>query len=193
MYNGEFSNFELLLLVRNSTYVAQILCGFSYKVWSTFTTKFGTTELFILILDIPPLYTSRLVDMLCQHQGFVYKLRLLILSICLKLYLHTFFGKGVSLSSRHCYTGNRSLCEGECEPSKVSVSTMSAVKFHSMEMAYCLWNRQLLIIFVPILLPRIYQHYETQNDNCPHTTKFVRSVFVFIDSSGTGWKVRVLV
>ena len=46
------SNFELPLLVQNSTYVAQIWCGLSYKVWSTFITKFGTTELFILILNI---------------------------------------------------------------------------------------------------------------------------------------------
>ena len=53
--------------------MAQILCGLSYKVRSTFMTKFGTTELFILILDIPPLYTSRLVAMLRQHQRLVYK------------------------------------------------------------------------------------------------------------------------
>ena len=32
VYNGEFSNNELSLLVRNSTFVAQILCGLSYKV-----------------------------------------------------------------------------------------------------------------------------------------------------------------
>ena len=65
VYNGGFSNFELTLLVRNSTYVAQILCAPSYKVWSTFTTKFGITELFILILNIyPPLYISCLVAML---------------------------------------------------------------------------------------------------------------------------------
>ena len=32
--------------------MAQILCGLSYKVSSTFITKFGTIELFILILDI---------------------------------------------------------------------------------------------------------------------------------------------
>ena len=29
--------------------------------WTLAMTKFGTVELFILILDIPPLYTSRLV------------------------------------------------------------------------------------------------------------------------------------
>ena len=46
------SNFELLLLIRNSTYAAQILRGFSYNVWSIFVPKFGTIELFILILDI---------------------------------------------------------------------------------------------------------------------------------------------
>ena len=32
MYNGGYSNFELSLLVRNSTYVAQVLYGLSYKV-----------------------------------------------------------------------------------------------------------------------------------------------------------------
>ena len=32
VYNGGFSNFELPLLVRTSAYVAQILCGLSYKV-----------------------------------------------------------------------------------------------------------------------------------------------------------------
>ena len=32
VYNGGFSNFELPLLDRNFTYVAQILCGLSYKV-----------------------------------------------------------------------------------------------------------------------------------------------------------------
>ena len=53
VYNGGISNFELPSLVRNSTYVAQTLCGLSYKVWSPIITKFGTTELFNLILDIP--------------------------------------------------------------------------------------------------------------------------------------------
>ena len=72
VYNGGFSNFELPLLVQNSTYVTQILCRLSYKVWSTFITKFATIELFILILDIPPLYTSRLVAMLWQHQTLIY-------------------------------------------------------------------------------------------------------------------------
>ena len=38
--------------------MAQILCGLSNKVLSTFMAKFGIIELFILILDIPPLYTS---------------------------------------------------------------------------------------------------------------------------------------
>ena len=52
VYNGIFSNFELPLLVRNSTYVAQILCNPSYKVWSIFITKFETIESFILIFDI---------------------------------------------------------------------------------------------------------------------------------------------
>ena len=70
-----FSNFKLLMLVRNSTYVPQILCGLSYnqdmiyfrnKIWNR-------TELLILILDIPPLYTSCLVAMLLQHQILVYK------------------------------------------------------------------------------------------------------------------------
>ena len=32
MYNGGFSNVKLLLLVRTSIYVAQILCGFCHKV-----------------------------------------------------------------------------------------------------------------------------------------------------------------
>ena len=32
VYNGGFPNFELSLLVWNSTYVAEILCGLSYKV-----------------------------------------------------------------------------------------------------------------------------------------------------------------
>ena len=49
--NG-FSNFELLLLVRNSSYEAQILRGISYNVVSTFITKFETTGLFILILYV---------------------------------------------------------------------------------------------------------------------------------------------
>ena len=40
------------ILIRNSTYVAQILCDISYTVCSTFITKFGTIKLFILILDI---------------------------------------------------------------------------------------------------------------------------------------------
>ena len=52
VYNGGFSNFELPLLVRHSTHASQILCGLSYKVWSFFITKCGTTDLFILILDI---------------------------------------------------------------------------------------------------------------------------------------------
>ena len=54
VYNGGFSNFELPLLVPNSTYVAQILCGLyiSYKAGSTFVTKFGTIELSILTLDV---------------------------------------------------------------------------------------------------------------------------------------------
>ena len=30
--HGGFSNFELSLLVWNATYVAQILCGLSYKI-----------------------------------------------------------------------------------------------------------------------------------------------------------------
>ena len=32
VYNGGFSISELLLLVRNSIYMAKILCGLSYKV-----------------------------------------------------------------------------------------------------------------------------------------------------------------
>ena len=32
LYNGGFLNFELPLLVRNLTHVAQIFCGLSYKV-----------------------------------------------------------------------------------------------------------------------------------------------------------------
>ena len=58
VYNGGFSNFELLLLVQNSTCVAQILHGLSYEVRPTFITKFGTTELLILIFNISPLYTT---------------------------------------------------------------------------------------------------------------------------------------
>ena len=46
------SNFELPLLVQNSTYVAQSLRDVSYKVWSTFIAKFGTIQLDILSLDI---------------------------------------------------------------------------------------------------------------------------------------------
>ena len=73
MFNGGFSDLELLLLVRNSTYVDQVLCCLGYKVWSTFITKFGTIELFIFILDIsPPLYTCCLNAMLLQHQRLVY-------------------------------------------------------------------------------------------------------------------------
>ena len=71
VYNGGFSNFELPLVRRNSTYMARILCDLSYKVWSTFIPKFGSLELFILILDI--LYSSRLVAMLWQHQRLVHK------------------------------------------------------------------------------------------------------------------------
>ena len=41
----------MALLVWNLTYVTQILCHLSYKAWSTFITKFGTIELFTLILD----------------------------------------------------------------------------------------------------------------------------------------------
>ena len=52
VYNGEFSKSELPLFVRNSTYVAQILSFLSYNVRSTLKTKFGTIELFLLILDI---------------------------------------------------------------------------------------------------------------------------------------------
>ena len=52
IYNGGFSNFELPLLVPNSTNVAQILCDLSYKVWSTLITKFGTIELFSLFFDL---------------------------------------------------------------------------------------------------------------------------------------------
>ena len=32
VYNGGFSNFKLPLLVQNSAYVAQHLCGLRYKV-----------------------------------------------------------------------------------------------------------------------------------------------------------------
>ena len=32
--------------------MAQILCGLSHKVLSTFITKFGTSEVSVLILDI---------------------------------------------------------------------------------------------------------------------------------------------
>ena len=46
------SKFQLSFLVRNSTCVTQILRGLSYKVGSTFRTKFGAIELCILILDI---------------------------------------------------------------------------------------------------------------------------------------------
>ena len=54
MYDGCFQTLNCeSLLVWNSTYVAQILCGLSYKVVSIFITKFGTTGVFILILDIP--------------------------------------------------------------------------------------------------------------------------------------------
>ena len=45
-----FQNFELLP-IQNSTSVALILLGLGYKVRSTFTTKFRTIELFILILE----------------------------------------------------------------------------------------------------------------------------------------------
>ena len=63
------SNFELPLLNWNSSYVAQILCGLSYKVWPTFITKLGT----ICLLDTSlTLYTSCLVAMLWQHQRLVY-------------------------------------------------------------------------------------------------------------------------
>ena len=64
VYNGGFSNFELPSLVRNVSYMAQILRGLSYEVSSASITKFGTIESFILNLNIPPLYTSRLVAML---------------------------------------------------------------------------------------------------------------------------------
>ena len=50
-------NFELLLLVQNSTYVVLILDGLSYEV-STLITKFGAIELPIFILDIPTLSTT---------------------------------------------------------------------------------------------------------------------------------------
>ena len=59
MYNGGFSNVELPVLVRNSTYVAQILCGLSHKV-STFITKLGITGYLSLFWIYPPLYTSRI-------------------------------------------------------------------------------------------------------------------------------------
>ena len=39
VYNGRFSNFGLPLLVRNSTYVVQVFCDLSYKVWSTVIAK----------------------------------------------------------------------------------------------------------------------------------------------------------
>ena len=57
VYNGRFSDFELPLLIRNSitqshTEFTQILHCLSYKLQSTFITKFGTIELFVLILDI---------------------------------------------------------------------------------------------------------------------------------------------
>ena len=53
VYNGELSNFDLLLLAQNSNNSAQILCGLSHEVRSNFIiTKSVTTELLILILDI---------------------------------------------------------------------------------------------------------------------------------------------
>ena len=42
VFNDGFSNFELPLLVRNSTYVVPILCGHINEVISTFITKFET-------------------------------------------------------------------------------------------------------------------------------------------------------
>ena len=51
VHNGGFSNFELLLLVRNATSLVQSLCGLIYKACSTFITKFGAIELFLLVLD----------------------------------------------------------------------------------------------------------------------------------------------
>ena len=42
--NDGFSNFKLLVLIQNSSYVVQILHGISYEVWSIFITKFGTIE-----------------------------------------------------------------------------------------------------------------------------------------------------
>ena len=38
--------------------MAQILCGLSYKVRSTFITKFGTNKLFIVISDMLPRLAS---------------------------------------------------------------------------------------------------------------------------------------
>ena len=60
---GGFSNFELLLLVQNSTYLAQILCCLSYKVRSTFITKFGTTELFVVMFDIFTIIHQSKIDL----------------------------------------------------------------------------------------------------------------------------------
>ena len=64
-------NFELQLHVWNSTYVSHILFGVSYKVWFAFITKFVPIELFILILDILPLYTSNFVAIL-WHKRLIY-------------------------------------------------------------------------------------------------------------------------
>ena len=59
---------KMPLFVQNSTYVVQILCSLSYRVWSTFITKFRTTNFLILTRDIPVIIHQHLVTVLWQQQ-----------------------------------------------------------------------------------------------------------------------------
>ena len=86
-------------------------CGLSYKVWSTFITKFGIIESFILILGVSAIYTGRLVAMLWQHQRLVhntYKLYQLRRSVRLLEYLllHLFYNTAWAISHNRFISGS---------------------------------------------------------------------------------------
>ena len=64
VYNGGFPNFELLLLVHNSTYRAQILCGYCKRYNLLSKQNLESASYLFLFWIYQPLYTSSLVAIL---------------------------------------------------------------------------------------------------------------------------------
>ena len=63
-YNGEFSNFKMLLLIKNTVGVVQILQSLSYKAYSILLPTFSAFVLLILVMGMPSLFSKKLVTVL---------------------------------------------------------------------------------------------------------------------------------